>query len=307
MDCKSAQSWGAAAWALAADQHGVIARRQLLALGMGRQAITHRIKRGRLHRTRWRSVYAVGRPQLRRRGVLMAAVLAGGPEAVLSHPSAAELWAIRPHESCPIELSIPADRTCRRGGLVAHRRMLAPGCVTNHDGIPVTTPVQTLIDLATCLSPHELEAAINAADRLELVDPEQLRAAIDEGQGQRGVAVLRELLDRSTFTLTDSQLERMFLALARRAGLPPPLTQQWINDFRVDFYWPDLGLVVETDGLRYHRTPHQQTVDRRRDQAHTAAGLTALRFSHAQVRYEAGHVQEVLASTARRLKRRAIG
>ena len=100
------------------------------------------------------------------------------------------------------------------------------------------------------------------------------------------------MLDRRTFRLTDSELERRFLPLARAAGLPVPLTRQRVNGFEVDFFWPDLGLVVETDGLRYHRTPAQQARDRLRDQAHTAAGLTPLRFTHAQVRFEPGHVRE---------------
>jgi very-short-patch-repair endonuclease len=107
-----------------------------------------------------------------------------------------------------------------------------------------------------------------------------------------------EILDRRTFRLTKEELERRFLPLARKAGLPVPLTGQWVNDFEVDFYWPDLGLVVETDGLRYHRTPAEQARDRLRDQAHTAAGLTQLRFTHEQVRYEPGHVVRILAATA---------
>ncbi len=82
---------------------------------------------------------------------------------------------------------------------------------------------------------------------------------------------------------------------------PPPLTQQWVNGYRVDFFWPNLGLVVETDGLRYHRTPAQQTKDRQRDQAHTAAGLTPLRFSHADVRYEPRHVIEILLAVVHQL------
>jgi very-short-patch-repair endonuclease len=101
--------------------------------------------------------------------------------------------------------------------------------------------------------------------------------------------------------LTDSELERRFLALVRSARLPQPLTRQVVNGFRVDFYWGDLGLIVETDGLRYHRTPSQQTRDRRRDQAHAAEGLTTLRFTHAQVRFESGEVVDVLARVIGRL------
>jgi very-short-patch-repair endonuclease len=140
----------------------------------------------------------------------------------------------------------------------------------------------------------QLEAAVNEADKLDLVDPVGLRVALGEMSGQRGVPTLRRLLDRQAFRLTDSELERRFLRLLREAGLPPPETGAWLNGFRVDFFWPELGLVVETDGLRYHRTPAQQARDRRRDQAHTAAGLTALRFTHAQVRFEAADVQRLL-------------
>ena len=93
----------------------------------------------------------------------------------------------------------------------------------------------------------------------------------------------------------------MFLRLVRSAALPEPETQCHLNGFRVDFYWPDLGLVVETDGLRYHRTPAQQTRDHARDQAHMAKGLTALRFTHAQVRCEPEHVIETLTSVLSRL------
>jgi very-short-patch-repair endonuclease len=105
-------------------------------------------------------------------------------------------------------------------------------------------------------------------------------------------------------TLTDSELERLFLPIANAAGLPKPLTRHRLHGYRVDFFWPKLGLVVETDGLRYHRTPATQTRDRERDQLLTAAGLTVLRFTHAQVRYQPKRVQTRLASTAKRLMRR---
>jgi very-short-patch-repair endonuclease len=165
----------------------------------------------------------------------------------------------------------------------------------------VSSPVSTLIDIAASLSRNELEGAINAADKLGLVDPEQLRAALGSHSGRTGIAKLRNTLDRRTYVMTDTELERRFLPIVHRAGLPLPLTQTYVNGFRVDFYWPGLGLVVETDGLTYHRTPAQQAADRIRDQAHTAAGLTALRFTHAQIRYEPGHVEEVLTAVARRL------
>jgi very-short-patch-repair endonuclease len=293
-----------AIWRLAERQHGVVTRRQLLDLGRNDDAIQHRIRRGRLYPLH-RGVYAVGRPDLTRYGIWMAAVLACGEGAVLSHGSAAALWSLCQVEGWVIEVSVPVRSFRRRPGLLVHRRSsLAAHERAEQNGIPVTSPICTLIDLAPRLTPEQVEAAINEADRLELVDPETLRAALDEVSPRPGVRVLRRTLDRRTFHLTDSQLERRFLPLARRAGLPPPLTQQWVNGFRVDFYWPELGLVVETDGLRYHRTPSQQARDRLRDQTHTSAGLTALRFTHAQVRFEPGQVEETLARTVATTRRR---
>jgi very-short-patch-repair endonuclease len=162
--------------------------------------------------------------------------------------------------------------------------------------------VRTLVALASRLRSNALEAAVNEADKLDLADPETVRTDIERYRGRPGVARLRRVLDRKTFTLTDSGLERRFLPLVRRAGLPLPLTGQRVNGFKVDFYWPGLGLVVETDGLRYHRTPAQQARDRIRDQRHTAGGLTALRFTHAQVAYEPEHVVATLRAVARRLR-----
>ena len=233
----------------------------------------------------------------------MAAVLSCGAGAVLSHGSAAALWEIGDERRGMIEVSIVAQSPRRRRGVVAHRRFsLLANDVTQHDGIPVTTPTCTLVDLAARLGRGRLERAIREADKRDLTDPEALRVALDHMGGRAGVAVLRDALDRRTLVLTDSELERRFLPIARRAGLPPPQTQRIVNGFRVDFYWRELGLVVETDGLRYHRTPAQQAADRVRDQAHTAAGLTPLRFTHAQVAYERQHVEVTLRATATRLR-----
>ncbi len=147
----------------------------------------------------------------------MAAVLTCGADAALSHGSAAALWAIREETGRTIHVTVPPDRDIRQPFLAAHRRStLEPNEVTVHDGIPVTTPVRTLIDLASRLKPHELEAAINQADKLDLIDPEALRRRTNERSGLPGVARLRRVLDRSTFSLTDSELERRFIPLAIR-------------------------------------------------------------------------------------------
>lgn len=282
-------------------QHDLVTRCQLLELGYSSKAVQHRLAKGRLHPV-GRGVYAVGTPNLTRHARWMAAVLSCGPGAALSHESAAALLEIRPDRGGDIEVSVPAYVSRRARGVVVHRRTRrGPWEVAAYQGIPTTSPVCTLVDLATRLGRAQLEAAVNEADKRDLIDPDSLRSALDNLAGRPGVALLREVLDRRTFRLTDSELERRFLPIARRVGLSPPETQAKVNGFDVDFYWPDLGLVVETDGLRYHRTPAQQARDRLRDQVHLAAGMTPLRFTHAQVRFEPEHVERILASVARRL------
>ena len=230
----------------------------------------------------------------------MAAILSCGPGAVLSHASAAELWGIGGRAS-EIEVSIPRSSHPARPGVRVHRRpTLQQADNTTHHGIPVTTPVRTMIDVATRCDRRRLERMIDEADRLDLVDPETLYAALTNYPGQSGVGRLGDLLGERTFRLTDSELERRFLPLAASAGLSAPLTQKKLNGFKVDFYWPNLRLLVETDGLRYHRTPAQQNRDRLRDQTHTAAGLTPLRFTHSQIRYEPQRVIAVLRAVAGR-------
>src|SRR3954466_1059981 len=250
----------------------------------------------------WRGVYAVGRPGVDACGRWMAATLICGPGALLSHQSAGELWQLRRTRAGPIHVSAPLSANHRREGIVLHRRtVLAARDVTSRLGIPVTSPSCSLVDLADHLTHDQLEAAVIEADKRGLVDPDQLRRALEAIRPRPGVARLRVVLDRETLALTDSELERRFLPLVRRAGLSPPLSQQTVNGFRVDFHWPELGLIVETDGLTYHRTPAQQARDRVRDQAHTAAGLTTLRFTHAQVAHQSGRVQSVLRTVAKRL------
>lgn len=261
-------------WGLAARQHGVVSRAQLLDIGYHPQAIKHRLANGRLHQL-FPGVYSVGRREVTQLGRWMAAVLACGAHAFLSHASAGGLFRIRPSGERRIHVSVPARFAPRTAGITVHRRSrLDPADITRYRGIPVTSPALTLVDLATTLSAFELEAAINETDKLDLIDPEALRARLDRMPRRPGVGTLRRLLDRTTLLLTDSELERRFVPIAVRAGLPTPATGIWLHGFKVDFYWPDLGLVVETDGLRYHRTPTQQARDRRRDQALTAAGLT---------------------------------
>jgi very-short-patch-repair endonuclease len=266
---------------------------------MSPKAIRHRLETGRLHELH-RGVYAVGRPDASRRGQMMAAVPACGSEARLSHQSGADLWRIRAQRGGPIHVALPSQLSRRHRGIRQHRRTrLEPPRYV--DRISVDPPVSILIDLATSLSTEQVEDAVNEADRLKLLPTPRLRLALDAELRRPGVGRLRRILDAQTFSKAQNKLERRFLAIARAAGLPQPRTQPYLNSHRVDFHWPELGLVVETDSLTYHRTASEQAVDVRGDQAHVRAGLRTLRFTHLQVFGQPSYVREVLEDTRRHL------
>lgn len=301
MTVTSARERSRSAWRLVNAQHGVVHRDQLRALGYSDHAIAHRVRKGRLRRL-YPAVFAVGPAKPTRHGRWIGATLSCGDNALLSHSSAAALWGIG-EEWAKTEVTVAEEAHLRRPGIRVHRSTsLLPADAATHRGIPVTSPVRTLIDLATRLSSPRVEAAINAADKQGLVDPNSLRAVIEPRASQRGVPHLRRILDRENFVLTDSELERKLLPLIRRAELPRPETGVVLNGFKVDFFWPELGLVVETDGLRYHRTQTQQARDRVRDHAHVEAGLLPLRFTYAQVAHEPESVVRTLAAAAERLR-----
>ena len=234
----------------------------------------------------------------------MVAVLACGEGAALSHRSAAALWGIGAEDRGRIDVTVRRACEIHRPGIRTRSRpSLTADDIGIRDSIPLTQPVRTLIDLATELPPNRLERAVNEADKHDLIDPESLRSALDDYAGQPGVRPLRDLLDRHTFLLSDSDLEVFFRPIAAAAGLPSPLSKQIVNGFEVDFHFPQLGLVIETDGWRYHRTPATQTKDAKRHQIHTASGLTPLRFSHHQIAYEPRYVRAILTRTATHLRR----
>jgi hypothetical protein len=281
-----------------------VARRQLLALGFSARSIEHRLLRGRLHPA-GRGVYAVGWPGLTQKRRWMAAVLACGDGAVLSHRSAARLWEIGAERGGRIDVSVRRRCELHRAGLCVRGRPTLPAeDVCSRDGIPLTSPVRTLVDLATELGPVAVERAVNDADKRDLIDPEALRSALDRYARQPGVCRLRQQLDRLTFRLSDSDLEIYFRPIAAAAKLPPPQSKKVVNGFEVDFFWPDLGLVVETDGLRYHRTPSAQARDALRDRTHVIAGMSPLRFTHYEIRHERHKVRTALIAANAMLRRR---
>ena len=175
----------------------------------------------------------------------MVAVLACGTVAVLSHRSAGVLWRIVAKEGTAIDVSVERPAFVRRPNLVVHRRTrLWPTDVTRRNWILVTAPALTMVDLATELNLLDLERAVNDADKRNVIRVDPLRAALENYTGVPGVSVLRTLIDRLTFRLSDSELEVRFRPIARAASLPQPLSKHWVNEFEVDFYWPELGLIV---------------------------------------------------------------
>jgi hypothetical protein len=233
----------------------------------------------------------------------MAAVLACGPGAALSHRSAAALWGFGKEHEDYVDVTVRRTSESRLAGIRCHRRPTLPSQgITTRLNIPLTQPVQTFLDLTTATGPKGLERAINEADKRDVIDADALRKALDDHPGEPGVRPLSRILDKHTFRLSDDELERLFRPLATAAGLPTPLTKVMVNEFEVDFFWPDLGLVVETDGWRYHRTPSAQSRDALRFQVHVAHALTPLRFSHHQVKYESDHVLDILRRTVAHLR-----
>ncbi|HEX2102571.1 MAG TPA: type IV toxin-antitoxin system AbiEi family antitoxin domain-containing protein [Solirubrobacteraceae bacterium] len=268
---------------LAASQYGVVSRGQLRERGLTDSAISDRCARGRLHRVHW-GVYAVGHPILTRRGQWMGAVLAGGSQAALSHAAAAALWELRP-SAVVIDITVPGSGARRRPGLRIHRARDLTGQTTTHDGIPVTTPARTILDLAATLRRRPLERLLDQAENTRLTDVASLEALARAHGGHRGASKLLAALDTHEpgTTLTRSELEERFLELCDDSGLPRPRVNQWIAGLEVDFLFPAQRLVVETDGYRFHRRKDQFERDRHRDAMLTRAGYRTLRFTHHQL------------------------
>jgi very-short-patch-repair endonuclease len=268
---------------LADRQHGVVSRAQLVGLGLGRGAILHRLERKRLHPVH-RGIYAVGRRRLSRAGVRMAAVLACGDGAVLSHRSAAVHWGIyRPDPSLTDVTA--SGRVGRREGIRAHKALLPADEITEVDGIPVTTVARTLLDLAAILNRHQLERAIEQAEALRLSDATPLVALVTRYPGRRGTAVLKAIIgaENRTAGMTRSELEERFLRFLAERELPLPRTNVWLQIgedwIEVDCVWPEQRVVAELDSWTYHGTRAAFRRDRARDRRLKVAGWQPIRIT----------------------------
>ena len=256
--------------AIAARQHGIVTTAQLLDAGVGRRSIARRVARGWLVPL-YRGVYQAG-PVAARYGAEMAAVLACGEHAALSHQSAAAIWGIRPRHEGDVHVTVAGRDSRSRPGLRVHRSLSVNAAVQN--GLPLTDPARTLRDLRTVLPRHELDRAEEQAEILGLVIPDD--ASLDAG-------------------FTRSEAERRLKQLCKAAGLPPPKTNARVAGWEVDAFWPAQKLIVEVDGYRYHRTRAAFERDRRKDSALQAAGYRVVRITWRRLRYESVAVAAELA------------
>jgi very-short-patch-repair endonuclease len=273
---------------LAAKQHGVVTAAQLAAFGLSRGRISDRAAAGRLHPVH-RGVYAVGHTRLSERGRWLAAVLACGNGAVLSHLSAADLWGIHRRvrrlsggdehgETSDEHVTVPRTSGMRRrNGIVLHRSStLVARQRTLHDGIPVTTPARTLADLRRLLSTAQFSAAVREA--------EFLRLPIDGGVQT----------DRAR-----TDLEQRLLAICRRHRLPRPEVNVNVDRFEVDFLWRERRLIVEVDGWEAHRSRSAFEDDRARDARLKLLGYEVLRFTWRQLTSEPVGVAKTIRALLR--------
>ena len=269
----------------------------MTALGLGRDAIQHRASIGQLHRIH-HGVYAVGHRKLTPQGHRMAAVLAYGPDAVLSHRSAAAHWGIG-QPSWKIEVTTPTSRRSRKGTR-AHQGVLHPEDIDVHDGIPVTSAARTILDLAAQLKHGSLTNLVEAADRADLLDLRALERAIARRPGATGRALLKAVLGTYRGTAdTRSKLERDFRALILKAGLPEPQYNVVLGGLTVDVYWPQWRLVVELDGEPYHGNPRAFETDRIRDATLQRLGLRVLRVTGERLRHAPAAVLDDILALSR--------
>lgn len=276
---------------IAARQHGVATRVQLLGGGVGEGAIEGRIAKGAL-RPVHRGVYAVAGRPLGREGQWLAAVLACR-RAVLSHWDAAELWGIVPPRTSRVtHVCVPRDAKSKpRLGIRVHRATLAAE-ITKRKGIPATTAARTLLDLSPLLPRRRLERAIDEATYLRLLPAGALAATLERNADRTGGPALRAALAAHTAgtTRTRSELEERFLALCRSHGLPQPLVNVRVAGLEVDFCWPAQRLIVETDGYAAHQGRQAFERDHERDLLLEAAGYRVRRFTYRQVTADAASV-----------------
>lgn len=283
---------------VAGSQDGAISRLQLVELGLGRGAIEHRLATGSLHR-RHRGVYLVGHQAAGRLTEEFAAVLACGQGANLSRHVAGARWGFRPQTSPPLDVTVPGGDPRRHPGIRIHHVSCAlpQADVRIREGLPITAPARTLLDLAEVLSARDLRWAVEEARVLKLVSTRDLRSVIERHPGRRGVARLRAVLDAADRgpSLTRSEAERRLVDLVAAARLPAPALNVRIGGHEVDALWRAERLIVEVDGYAFHAGREAFERDRRRDAELQSAGYVVTRVTWRQITEEHAAVAALLS------------
>jgi hypothetical protein len=287
---------------IAERQGGAVGYRQLRSIGRSKDAIHRRVRAGRLHPIH-RGVFAVGHRRLGVDGRRWAAVLACGESAALSDASAGAAWGLRASASATIHVTVPGrGGRGRHDGIRLHRRTLAADETTRLDGLPITTPVRTLLDLAAAgLRGRKLEAALDHAERRLRVDWAEMGRVVERHAGRPGAPALRDTLARYAPGSVDtfSELEEIVLELCDEHGLPRPVVNRVIEGQRRDFSWPGTRLIVEADSYTWHRSPSALDDDRERDVRLPLAGCLPLRFTYAQCTQRRAYVRAAILQALR--------
>jgi Protein of unknown function (DUF559) len=295
----------AAMAALAARQHAVFGLAQLRALGLETKAAQKRAGDARLHRIHQGVYSLIPASLLRREGRYMAAVLACGPGALLSHQSAAVLHGLLRYGPARVDVTIPGRSGRARPGIAVHRSTtLKAADKTRVENIPITTVTRTLCDIAGVVPRRLLERAFDQGEIMGVLDLRAVEEQLVCHPTRPGAKEVRSILAEHYIgeTLTESELEEAMLALSRRVGLPPPEVNKWIDlgdgepMIRADFVWREQRLIVEVDGFRFHRTRQRFEADRRRDQRAMTAGWRVLRTTANQVKRRPGELHATVAA-----------
>ena len=274
---------------IADRQHGVVARWQLLAAGMSPEAIARSLKAGRL-RSMLRGVYSVGHAVVSADGWYQAALLACGDQSVLGHHTACMKWDLRRGDLFPLSVIVPGDRGRKLDRIQTRRTKLDRRDWMLFDGLRLTTPARTIIDMAGELSPKEMRLLVERAQDVKRFDPKRIEEVLERNHRRPGCRPLLHLIAllNPDADGAKSYLERLFLKLVRKAGLPFPEVNVMIEKRERDFVWRDRRLVVEVDGYANHSSRQAMRRDRARDRELTAALWRPARFTYEDVAFEPG-------------------
>lgn len=280
---------------LARRQHGVVSVRQLHGLGYSRYVIARSGATGRFHRLH-QGVYAVGYTDLSLHGRCLAAVLACGRGALLSHWSAAWLLGLLPTQPVPLHVTTPTPRSERPPIRIHHSRTLSTADRALETGIPVTSVPRTALDLAARIRPESLNRLLQRAEELKLFDLPEFESVLGRNLGHHGASRLRRAIEiYAPPPFTRSGTERRFLRLLSEAGIPPPVTGYNVAGYELDVYWPDLRFVIELDVFETHGTRRSFEQDRIRQEDLKLAGVELTRVTGNRLKREADRVLERVA------------